>query len=178
MIDAKEYAKALFLLTEEERTTPVVADQLQTVKRILSENPKYIQLLDTPALAKEEKLGLIDRAFASLDGSLLNLIKILCEKHAVYQFSRMADAYAVLYDESRGIERVEAVTAVAMQKHQIAAMKKKLESMTGKTVMIRNTVDPSILGGVILRYSGTQLDGSIRARLESFEKSLKGLVIE
>ncbi len=178
MIDAKEYAKALFLLTEELRTTDAVADQLKTVKRILSENPKYIQLLDTPALVKEEKLSLIDRAFASLDGNLLNLIKILCEKHAVYQFSRMADSFAVLYDESRGIERVEAVTAVAMQKQQIAALKKKMELITGKTVMIHNTVDPSVLGGVILRYSGTQLDGSIRARLEGFEKALKDLVIE
>ena len=178
MIDAKEYAKALFLLTDEERCSETVAAQLQTVKRILSENPKYVQLLDTPALAKEEKLALVDRAFASLNGNLLNLIKILCEKHAVYQFSRMADSYAVLYDESRGIERVEAVTAVAMQKQQLAAMTKKLESLTGKTVIIRNTVDPSILGGVILRYAGTQLDGSVRARLEGFEKALKELVIE
>lgn len=178
MIDAKEYAKALFLLTEEERTTSTVADQLQTVKRILSENPKYIQLLDTPALAKEEKLILIDGAFSSLNGNLLNLIKILCEKHAVYQFSRMADGYAALYDESRGIERVEAVTAVVMQKQQLDALTKKLELMTGKTVIVRNTVDPSILGGVILRYAGTQLDGSIRARLEGFAKALKEMVIE
>lgn len=178
MIDAKEYAKALFLLTQEERTTETVADQVRMLKRILNENPKYIQLLDTPALAKEEKIFLIDQAFSSLDGNLLNLIKILCEKHAVYQFRSMADVYAALYDESRGIERVEAVTAVAMQKQQLAALKKKMESITGKTVVIRNTVDPSVLGGMILRYAGTQLDGSIRAKLESFEKSLRGLVIE
>ena len=177
MIDAMEYAKALFLLTEEEKTTDTVAGELQTVKTLLCENPRYIKLLDTPALAKEEKLALIDKAFASLREELLNFIKILCEKHAVYLLPRAADAYAALYDEARGIERVEAVTAVPMKKAQIDAMAKKLAFMTGKTVIIRNTVDPAVLGGVILRYAGKQLDGSLKARLDAFEKSLKELVI-
>ena len=177
MIDAKEYGKALFLLTEETRTTKTVAEELLGVKKLLCENPRYIKLLDTPALAKEEKLALVDRAFASLDGNLLNFLKILCEKHAVYQLPRVADVYAALYDEARGIERVEAVTAVAMTKKQLSALTNKLAALTGKSIVIRNTIDPTILGGVVLRYAGTQLDGSLRARLESFEKSLKDLVI-
>jgi F-type H+-transporting ATPase subunit delta len=177
MIDAKEYGKALFLLTEETRTTKTVAEELLGVKKLLCENPRYIKLLDTPALAKEEKLALVDRAFASLDGNLLNFLKILCEKHAVYQLPRVADVYAALYDEARGIERVEAVTAVAMTEKQLSALTNKLAALTGKSIVIRNTIDPTILGGVVLRYAGTQLDGSLRARLESFEKSLKDLVI-
>jgi F-type H+-transporting ATPase subunit delta len=177
MIDAKEYGKALFLLTEETRTTKTVAEELLGVKKLLCENPRYIKLLDTPALAKEEKLALVDRAFASLDGNLLNFVKILCEKHAVYQLPRVADVYAALYDEARGIERVEAVTAVAMTEKQLSALTNKLAALTGKSIVIRNTIDPTILGGVVLRYAGTQLDGSLRARLESFEKSLKDLVI-
>lgn len=177
MIDAKEYGKALFLLTEETRTTKTVAEELLGVKKLLCENPRYIKLLDTPALAQEEKLALVDRAFASLDGNLLNFLKILCEKHAVYQLPRVADVYAALYDEARGIERVEAVTAVAMTEKQLSALTNKLAALTGKSIVIRNTIDPTILGGVVLRYAGTQLDGSLRARLESFEKSLKDLVI-
>lgn len=178
MIDAMEYGKALFLLTEETRKTETVFAELLDLKRLLGENPRYVKLLDTPALSKDEKLALIDRAFASLDEDLRSVIKILCEKHAVYQIPKVADVYASLYDEARGIERVEAVTAVAMTAAQIAAMTHKLASLTGKTVQLRNTVDPAVLGGVILRYSGRQLDGSLKARLESFEKSLKSLVIE
>ena len=164
-------------MTEETRTTKTVAEELLGVKKLLCENPRYIKLLDTPALAKEEKLALVDRAFASLDGNLLNFVKILCEKHAVYQLPRVADVYAALYDEARGIERVEAVTAVAMTEKQLSALTNKLAALTGKSIVIRNTIDPTILGGVVLRYAGTQLDGSLRARLESFEKSLKDLVI-
>ena len=105
MIDAKEYGKALFLLTEEDGTTKAVAEELRAVQKLLRENPRYEKLLDTPALSKEEKLQLIDRAFSSMNESLVNLLKILCEKHSVYRFSGVADAYAALYDESRGIER-------------------------------------------------------------------------
>ncbi|MBE6665472.1 MAG: ATP synthase F1 subunit delta [Ruminococcaceae bacterium] len=177
MIDAKEYGKALFLLTEEDGTTETVAEDLQTVRKLLRENPKYEKLLDTPALTKEEKLRLIDRAFSSLHESVLNLTKILCEKHSVYQFSKVAESYAALCDEARGILRAEILTAVAMTQKQVCALTAKLSALTGKTVIIKNTVDPEVLGGAVLRYAGKQLDGSLKARLEGFEKSLKDIVL-
>lgn len=177
MIDAKEYGKALFLLTEEDGTTETVAEDLKIVQKLLRENPRYEKLLDTPALAKAEKLRLIDRAFSSLHENVLNLIKILCEKHSVYQLSRLADIYAVLCDEARGIMRAEVLTAVAMTAKQISALTSRLSALTGKTVIIKNTVDSTVLGGVVLRYAGKQLDGSLKARLENFEKSLKEIVV-
>ena len=177
MIDAKEYGKALFLLTEEDGTTAAVAEELEALREILRENPRYEKLLDTPALAKDEKLLLIDRAFSTLHENLVNLIKILCERHSVYQLPRIAGIYADLYDEARGIERVEALTAVAMTPRQMEAMRAKLSRMTGKTVIVRNTVDPSVLGGVVLRYAGKQFDGSVKARLDALEKSLKEIVL-
>ena len=177
MIDAKEYGKALFLLTEEDGTTETVAEDLKTVRKLLRENPRYVKLLDTPALAKEEKLYLIDCAFAVLHESVRNLTKILCEKHSVYQLSRVAEYYAVLCDEARGIMRAEVLTAVAMTEKQISALTARLSSLTGKTVVIKNTVDPGILGGAVLRYEGKQLDGSLKARLDGFEKSLKEIVV-
>ena len=177
MIDAKEYGKALFLLTEEDGTTAAVAEELEAVRKILGENPRYEKLLDTPALAKDEKLLLIDRAFSSLNENLVNLLKILCKKHSVYRLPKIAGAYAALYDEARGIERVEALTAIAMTPRQIDALAEKISRMTGKTAVVKNTVDPAVLGGVVLRYAGKQFDGSVRARLSALEKSLKEIVL-
>lgn len=177
MIDAKEYGKALFLLTEEDGTTETVAEDLKTVRKLLRENPRYVKLLDTPALKKEEKLRLIDRAFSSLHESVRNLTKILCEKHSVYRLSQVAEHYAVLCDEARGILRADALTAVAMTEKQVCALSGKLSALTGKTVIVKNKIDPAVLGGVVLRYAGKQLDGSLRARLEGFEKSLKETVL-
>lgn len=177
MIDAREYARALFLISEEEKTTEAVLEDVQIADEAFSRNPAYVKLLDTPALPKEEKLSLIDGAFAAVNESLKNLIKILCEKHSVFAFSAIRAAFSELFDESRGIERVEAVSAVALSEEQILRLGEKLSALTKKKVIIKNTVDGSILGGMKLRYAGVQLDGSVKTQLESFEKRLKGIVI-
>ena len=57
------------------------------------------------------------------------------------------------------------------------AIAKKLSDMTGKKVIVKNTVDPEILGGIKLRYLGTQIDGSIKTRLDGFAEGLKNIVI-
>ena len=91
--------------------------------------------------------------------------------------SSAVKAFCEDYDRTRGIERVEAVTAIAMSEEQLAAMKAKLEKITGKTIVIKSTVDPSILGGVKLRYMGVQLDGSVKTKLDSFSEALSNTVI-
>lgn len=177
MTEVREYAKALFLLSEEEGVTEAVREEAQLVSSAINENPDYTKLLDTPALAVEEKVGLLDRAFGSVNTSLLNLCKILCEKRCSYLIPQVLDAYLAIYDESRGIERVEAITAIPLTESQLSALSSRLEEKTGKTVVITNTVDKSVLGGVKLRYMGIQLDGTVKARLDSFEKGLKSLII-
>lgn len=177
MTDAKEYARALFELAEESGKTEAVISDLALIDSAFSENPDYKNLLDTPALSKDEKLSLIDEAFSTLDKYAVNTLKILCERHSVRLFPKVKAETEKLYDEARGIERVEAITAISMTDDQIKAMTKKLEAITNKTVIIKNIVDKSVLGGVILRYSGVQLDGSVKTRLDDFRKSLSNIVI-
>ena len=177
MTDVSEYGRALFLLTEESGTTEACLADVKVADSLITGCDGYARLLDTPALTKEERLALIDQAFSALDVYLVNLIKLLAEARLVYLFPKVAKAYLSEYDKARGIERVEAVTAVAMTEAQLAALRAKLTALTGKTVVIRNTTDPTILGGMKLRYSGLQLDGSVRSRLDAFERSLKEIVI-
>lgn len=177
MTEANEYGKALFLITEEDGQSDKILTDVRTAESILSGNPEYVKLLSSPAVPKSERIELVDKAFSCLDVSLCNLIKILVEKHAIHLFDKVAKAYYGLYDESRGILRVEAITAVALTEGQSATMTEKLSKSLGKTVVLKNTVDRSILGGVKLRYSGVQLDGSVRTRLDKFEEALKNTVI-
>lgn len=172
-----EYGYALFLLAKEEGTLDTVLCDARIAEELLFKNRDYVKLLDTPALAKDEKISLIDTAFSSLSYSVLNLLKILCEKRVVHTFSEVFGTFFAAYDSEMGIERVEAVTAVKMTEAQLSALSKKLEDMTGKTVIIKNTVSPEILGGVKLRYSGIQIDGSVKSRLDSFSENLKNTVI-
>lgn len=177
MTGGKEYGKALFLLTEECGTTDTAFEDIKAADEIFKGNPEYVKLLDTPSVTKSEKLSLVDGAFVSFDENVKNLIKMLCERRLIFTFSEVKKSYEALYNESRGIEHVEAVTAVAMTDAQLSLMAQKLSSMTGKKIIIKNTVKPEILGGVKLRYLGKQLDGSVKTRLDKFEQGLKNTVI-
>ena len=172
-----EYGTALFLLAKETGLTEEIKRDLTAAVRAMEKAPEYTKILDTPAIAKEEKIKLSDEAFRGLCEYVVNLIKMLSEKHSVKALPEILKAYIALYNEDKGIEEVEAVTAAPMSESQLQAMKKKLEEMTGKTVIIKNTVDKTILGGVKLRYEGKQIDASVRTRLDGFAESLKNVVI-
>ena len=177
MIDAYEYGKALFLITEEDNATDKVLSDVKTAESVIKSNPDYVKLLDSPAVSKEERVGLAHKAFSTLDERLLNLIKILTENRSMRIFCKAAEAYYALYDESRGILRVEAITAVSLSEKQREKLTAKLSGTLNKKIILLNTVDASILGGVKLRYSGVQLDGSVKTRLDKFEAALKNTVI-
>ena len=177
MTGAGEYGKALFLITEEDGTTEKVVGDIKVARSVFADNPEYSKLLDTPALSKKERVDLVDKAFSGLDGALINLIKIVTEKRIAHTFAEIANTYLALYDESRGILQVEAVTAIPLTAEQSAKLSKKLGAITGKRATVKNTVDRSILGGMKLRYAGTQLDGSVKTRLDKFEAALRETVI-
>ena len=80
----KAYGEALFSLTEEMMITEKVLDDVKTLTEVITASPEYLKMLDSPALTREERLGLIDKSFASLDKCLVNMTKLLCEKRLTY----------------------------------------------------------------------------------------------
>ncbi len=177
MINAIEYGRALFLLTEEVGSTEGVKEDVTVLIAAIKENPDIIKLLDTPAVSKAERLSVIDKILAPLDVNLCSLVKMLAEKREAHSLIKVLEAYLSVYDEARGIERVEAITALPLTDEQTKRLTARLEKKTGKTIVITNTVDPKILGGIKLRYMGIQLDGSLKTRLDGFEKMLTETII-
>ena len=177
MIRASDYGRALFELARQEHREGEIGEEMAGVRAILEQQPAYARLLDSPALPREQRLSLVEEAFSSLNLYHLNFLRILCEKHAVKQYAACARVYGQLYEQAHGILRATAMTAVAMSKGQQAALAKKLEAMTGKTVKLTNVVDARVLGGVTLRFAGVQLDGSLQARLEALRQSLAAATV-
>lgn len=177
MIDTAGYGKALFELAAENGADTQVREELELIRAALKAQPDYVTLLDTPAVAAEEKLGLLREAFGGVDPTVLNFLCILCEKRACYQFSACADVFDACYDEAHNLLRATAITAIPMQERQCAALKEKLSAITGKTVILTNRIDESLIGGMTLRYGGVQLDDSIRSRLDKLRRSLSDTIV-
>ena len=177
MIDASGYGKALFQLAQENGTDERVREELELVRTALRSEPSYITLLDTPSVPKEEKLTLVREAFGGMEETLVNFLCILCEKRSVNRFSACADAYDRCFDEAHEILRATAVSAVPMTAEQKTALTQRLAEMTGKQIILKNELNPALLGGITLRYGGVQLDGSIHSRLEQLGRSLRETIV-
>lgn len=177
MTAATEYAKALFELSGEEKKLDAVMLDVSSLVTLLSENPEYTRLLDTPAIPKEERIELIDEAFATFDIHLVNLIKILSEHHASHLLPKILREYSDLYDEARDIVRAEVISAYPLSDTQLSRLENKLSAKCKKSVKLTAKTDKNLLGGVKIRYLGTQIDATVRARLDAAERHLKGLVI-
>lgn len=177
MSGAYEYGRAIFLIAKEEGRLDDYLSELNVVSSVLSENKEYVGLLDTPAISKKEKLSLIDTAFASLGDNVVSLLKLLCERHLIYSFSEVIKTYTSLYNEEMGIEEVTVITAIPLTSDRAERLKQRLSEITGKKIIISNTVDKGILGGIKIRYSGRQIDASLKTRLDEFEKKLSETVI-
>ena len=171
------YGEALFSLAEELGETEQVKSDIQTLLAVIDASPEYLKMLDSPALSREERLALIDGSLASLNRSLVNTAKLLTERRLAHTVPKVLEHFVKAYEKSRGIERVEVISAIPLSESQTAKLKAKLEGITKKQIIISNTHDPALLGGMKLRYMGLELDGSIKTKLDGFEKSLSELVI-
>lgn len=177
MTDHTAYGKALFEAALELGEIESVRADLEVVIGVIQRQPQCIKLFDTPALSRSEKHSAADAAFGGLSQLVLNFIKLLGDRSLFYLLGKAADVYFRLYDEHLNIERARAVTARPMTEQQMAALTRTLESMFGKRIILQNTVDPHVLGGVRVTCSGKQLDGSLRRRLDDLEARLKNTVI-
>ena len=113
----QQFAGAIFELATEMGEVDIVRDELHLIEDVLIENPTYKALLDSPGATREEKLAMVEEAFASLSSeNVRNMLKLLTERRDCYMFSSIVRAYDAMYDEALGILRVEALTAYADRK--------------------------------------------------------------
>ena len=151
---------------------------METVKGIFREIPDYITLLSEPSVPKNERLQLVDQAFAgSLEAYHLNFIKILIEKGLLREYSACYKRFRKSYNEAHGIADALVTTAVALDDSQLSQLKEKLEKISGKKVLLEQKTDPDILGGVRVDLEGQLFDGSVKGRLSELRRKVDDIVI-
>ncbi len=171
---SKEYARALYSLASEENNEKRFLEELKQISGILEKNPDYIKLLSSPQIKKEERILALDQAFAAnTDKYILNFMKILTEKREMHIFKSCFDEYRKIYNDDNDILEVIAITAVELSEALREKLTLKLETMTGKNIVLICRVDPECIGGVKLIYGGIQIDASVKSRFERLRSYLK-----
>ena len=175
---ATAYAQGLYALAKDEGLEQEILGQLSVLEGCFAQDPEFIHLLAVPNLPVQERLGLLDDSFrGKVHPYILNYLKILTQKGYIRHFGDSVRAFETQYNEDHGILQVCAVSAVEMNENQRSALTRRLEEMTGKTIRLKNRVDPQVLGGVRLDYDGLRIDGTVKSRLDAVRKLLENTVI-
>ncbi len=174
----KEYGKALYELSVEEGCESEFLGQIRYLRGLFAEHPDFLLLLRTPSIPKEERMAVIDRTLGErIACYLCSFLKLMTKRGHASFLPLCFDEYERLWYEHSGITTAEVVTAVPLSSEQKSALLSKLESKTGKSVDMRCTVDPSLLGGVSITLDGKRIEGSIRDRLDSLREHLNGTTL-
>ena len=167
---AREYAEALFLLACEENAEKEIGESLSAICRIFDGSPEYKELLSSPAVPVPERAAIIDEAFrGSLPEHTVSFLQLLSEKGRMELIEECAEEYRKLAENKRASSEATVTSAVALTESEIAALKAKLEKISGKTVSLNFCVDAEIMGGIIVEMDGKVMDGSIRHRLQELK---------
>lgn len=172
---AREYGEGLYALAVEEKLEQELLEQLAAVRDCLKQEPDFVRLLSNMALAKEERLSILDNALrGQVHGYLLNFLKLLCERGSMNEFAGCEAAYRSFYYRDHGIVEALVTTGAPLTEAQRAQMMDKLKAMTGKQVALIERVDPAVLGGVVLEMDGKRYDNTVANRLETLRRIISG----
>ena len=172
------YAQALYELARDKGLDESILSEMNALEESFDQSPEYIRLLRSANLSKEERCRILDQGFrGKIEQYLLNFLKILVEKDYIHLFPDCCRAFTRMYQGEHNMLSVTAYTAVALTTAQEAALTEKLSDITGKTILLRNQIDPEILGGMKLSYDGKCLDDTVSHRLDKVRELLKNTVL-
>lgn len=161
----KEYGAALFMVAAEHGQLAEFGEALACVGKTFEENPDYTLLLSSPNIPITERLGLMEQAFGGcLPEEVLAFLQLLCQKGHMGEFEAAAQEYRALWQAAARVSDAVITSAVPLSKDQQRRLTQKLEQAFNRTVQATYTVDPSVLGGVVVEMDGKVLDGSLRQR--------------
>lgn len=169
----ERYAKTLFEVGKELNKEDIFMEELSLIKELVKENPDFIKLLSAQNIGAEELKNTTEKIFyGKISQEIINFLKILIDNRRFNLILEMIEFYKNYYYEDRNILEVTAITAVDMTDNQKTALSDKIKKLTDKEPIILNTVDKSIMGGVILKVNNSQIDNSIKGKLEDLKVKL------
>ena len=142
------------------------ADELGSVRDAFREEPLYIEMLASPSIPLDERLGAIDAAFGErLSEHVLSYLKLLCEKGRIGCFIDTVDRYEALLRASERVSEAKITAAVELTEDEKKRLIGRLEEKLKGRVIAEYFVDPELIGGLIVEIDGNIMDGSLRRRL-------------
>ena len=167
------YAKALLLAAEDANVLDEIEAGIQELRALLDASEPFRQLIEDTMVPPRTKEALFSEIFDDVLPPLLrSFLSLLLEKRRERELDAILEETLHQIDERRGIETAHLTTAVPLADAQVDRMAEALSRLTEKQIRVHETVDPSILGGFVVRVQDTVYDASLTAQLARLRDAL------
>jgi len=172
---ASRYARSIFDLSIELKIVDRIFDDMRIVEQVCADNRKLVVLLKNPIVRYDYKLRVLNRIFERhLDTLTIKFFNLICRKNRAGILPDVTKTFVSLYLDYKGIVKAELAAAIELS----SSIKKEFERIvakaTGKEVELDTIVDESLIGGYILKIGDNQIDDSLKSKLKSLRRELKG----
>lgn len=174
---AARYAAALFELADEKKQLDEVAKDLRELKAMLAESADLRQLIRNPMVSRVEQSramkALLDKAGAS--GLMQRFVGLVAQNRRLFVLPEIIDAYLAELARRRGEASAQVVSAQPLDERQRQAVTEALKRVTGGKVAVDLKVDPSLLGGLVVKVGSRLVDSSLKTKLQRLQLAMKGV---
>lgn len=173
---AGRYATALFELADERKALDLVADDLRALKAMLAASGELRRLVRSPVIGRAEKAKALEALMerAGLDGLTRRFVGLVAANRRLMALDRMIDAYLAELARRRGEITARVTSAAALSAAQKTALGAAVKRAVGGKVAVEHRIDPSLLGGLVVRVGSRMVDSSLSTKLKKLELAMKG----
>lgn len=180
---AGRYAAALYEIASEEKVltkykskVDEIEDELKAIEQVIAENADLQKLLYHPQITPAAKKELLDKLFKGKISEVTgNFLALLVDRRRETFFTDIVAEYIALANAGRNIVAAQVTSAVELNDKEKGELKQILGTLAGQKVETSFTVDPSLIGGVVVRMGDKIIDGSVKTRLATMRESLKAI---
>ncbi|MCF7810731.1 F0F1 ATP synthase subunit delta [bacterium] len=169
---ARRYVEPLFEVAVEKGIEDRVAEDLKSFDNTVNENPDLKKFLFNPSLERKAKRSVIDKLFKDASEYTLNFLRVVIDKNRPEILLSAHSLFIDFLNKHQGITPGSIVTAVPLEADALKKVKDRLEKRFNCALALECTVDPTLVGGILVRVGNTVLDGTIKGRLHRLKSTM------
>ena len=172
---AGRYASALLETANEQEQLAAVETDIDAISRALEESDDLRRMVRSPVFSADDQIKALEAVLSRMGANplTLNFFKLLARNRRLFAAEDIVRAFKALAAEARGEIQAQVVSAIALNDAQVAALREQLKDSVGKDVQLEAKVDPSLLGGLVVKIGSRMIDSSLKTKLATLNTRMK-----
>lgn len=175
---ASTYAEALYEAAVEASAVTPVAEDVTALAAAVRESAELGLVFTSPEIDSVRKKAIVEGIADGAHPLVVNFLRVLADRGRLAEFPELADGFAARVAQAENRIDVEAVTAIPLPPELRERIVEQIRGRTGAEVDLTETVDPDIVGGLVLRVGNSVIDGSVRHRLDELGETMRSAPVD